>query len=245
MRPLMMGLATVAMACTCASAAVYHQDFESLATDATTFPNFTSANTGTGRVLKVQGASSNKNGGKSFLFADTESTQGSSPTGVITFGSETQVTAQFDTWIGVAPSGGDIQFSLRGTKTTDSLEGEAVRIYMTAADILARHGNGTGTTNTTLQAGYSLNTRYRFVINADTLTDTYTVQMNGGTVASGRFVNNLLFSDLTKFQFTAGGSTAAQRVETFYVDDIGIVPEPTSLGLLSIAGAMVLRRRRA
>lgn len=246
-RILATGLATIAISTATAPAAFYSENFENVASNATTFTGFTSSGTGTGRVLKVQDTSTNRNGNKSFLFADTENANGSSPAGVITFGSETSVTLQFDVWIGVAPpTGGDIQFSLRGTRTSDSAEAEAARIYFTTTDIFARQGNGVGANNTnnTLQSGYAMDTRYRFIVNANALTDTYTVQMNGGTLYSGRFVNNVLLNDLSKFQFTAGGANAGVRVETFYIDDISVVPEPASVALLSGVGILLARRRR-
>lgn len=243
-------IGTAILAQTATAAPLYSQDFELLDDGATSVPGFTFTNTGPGRVIAVQSSSPNRVGSKSLMISDTETVQGGSPTGYVTFASQTALTVSFDTWIGTAPpSGGEIQFSLRGTRSSDgATEGEFVRIYFNNTDILARFGNNSGNdnnanTNFTLLANYALDTRYSFTITADATTDTYAVSINGAPAVSGRLVGNLLADNFSKFQFTEGGGSTTVRTETYYIDNI-LIPEPTSLATLAGIGAFGLLRRR-
>ncbi len=109
---------------------------------------------------------------------------------------------------------------------------------------VVRYHNGSGFQ--TIGSGLSLGTWYTFTLTADVNTDTFGLVVSDGTstVISG---SNLGFrnavTDLNRIAFTSNAA-AGQTGADYNFDNVNVVPEPATLGLVGLAGLGLIAMRR-
>lgn len=252
--------ATLALAPLAAEASpLYSQNFEGLADGQTNFTGTGIAvtNTGTGangtRLVEVDDDTTNKSGNLALRVLDNDTVTTSDPFVSVTLPTAlTSGVISFKIWGATfPPNTGEYAIQLHG-QLNGAAPGltEASRLYFRTdtpvTRLRVRHGTGTGSNNadTNLADPAAANTAYDISIAFDAVADTYSVQVNGGTAVSGRFVGNRDMDNISRLGFAFLGGTTGVRVGEYFIDDIAVVPEPASLALLAVGGALIASRRR-
>lgn len=251
---LQLSLAAVALSAfglsAATNAAILTEDFESFdgGTDITTGGAITVADTGPNRTVKANSTTDNKIGNVSMHIKDTD-TFNPSPTVTFSFPAMTSGSVTLTVWVETqVPDGGEFAMRLGGQETDAAISADLARVAFNwtgptdtrTTQLAARHD----TTWTPLALSPVEDTAYTITMTFDTDTDTYTASLNGTQMSSGNFVSTRKADNISSLHLMFGGATTTVRVGEFFIDNVSVVPEPATLGLVGLGGLALLRRRR-
>lgn len=149
------------------------------------------------------------------------------------------VTMSFDIKIFEGTTAGlSANLNVTASESSTSIWYPIIITFSTNGNILAQNGNSV----TDSGVAWSSSSWQNITMVADTETRTYDLIIDGTTVLSDLGFRGSTVSTISMIDFYM--PMAGERNEGMYVDNVSLIPEPATIGLLGIGGLMTLLRNK-